>query len=148
MDFLKQWTLCFCTSLTVAVILSLFTPKGTMKGFYRLLISVFVFISFLYPLKDFGGLNIQSYGFNEEQFQSEGDKAYEHYLNNQIRALLEENGVIGSDVSSSVTLSSNATEAVINGVYVSVPEEYDVNIIKKLIFEKAGITAEVKHIGE
>ena len=57
MEFIKQWTFCVCISLITASIFSLLAPRGSMQGFFKLLISVFVFISFLVPLQNAGKID-------------------------------------------------------------------------------------------
>ena len=52
MEYFKQWTICVCISLILAVIFSSFEPEGKMKSFCKLLVGLFVFVSFIYPLKD------------------------------------------------------------------------------------------------
>ena len=52
MDFLKNWIFSVCLTLILAVIFSVMTPKGSLGKFYKMIISMFIFVSFLYPVSN------------------------------------------------------------------------------------------------
>ncbi len=147
MEFVKEWCLCVCISLIVAVIFSLFTPKGSMNGFYKILISFFVFISFLYPLKnaDFGGFDISDTVIAENENNA---SPYCEMINSEVKSTLKSKGITGISVSSDVSVDYNSSEIDIKKVTVSVSDGYDKNEVKKIIFDSLGITAEVNGIGD
>lgn len=149
MEFLKQWSLCVCISLVCAVILSLFAPGGKMNGFYKILISLFVFISFLYPLKD-GGLRVTDFDLPTSFITSISDESdgYENMVNKQISDLLKSKKIVGAAVSSEITFDASSGNITVNKVLVSVGDEYDKTEVKRLIYEGLGINAEVKSIGD
>ena len=149
MDFLKQWTLCVCTALVASVIFSLFTPKGKMKRFYKILISVFIFISFLYPLKDFHNFHFEKYAKDSDAYlQEQGNEGYENALNVQIKSLLENRGIIGALVSCKAEVDYRSNEIEIKEVRIAVSDEYDLTEVQKIVYEELGIKAEVIHIGD
>ena len=147
MTFLKQWTMCVCVTLVIAVVFSLFTPKGNMKKFYRILISLFVFISFLYPLKDVQRFDF-SIPFNQEElFENERLAPFENEVNSQIKKLLKENGITGAVVSSNLSFKDDSSLS-IDEVRISIPDEYGKKETERLVFEKLGIKAKVINSGE
>jgi hypothetical protein len=147
MEFLKQWTLCVSTTLVISAVFSLFTPKGRMNTFYKLIISLFIFISFLYPLKSF---DIEEFKvdavFDEGNFADVEKSSYEIMINNQVKSVLEENNIIGANVSSDIKFSNDEIE--VNYVQIAVADEYDVNDIENMIFNSLGINARVIHSGQ
>ncbi|MFR5876480.1 MAG: hypothetical protein ACLUFN_08315 [Eubacterium sp.] len=147
MDFLKQWTLCVCITLVISVIFSLFTPKGRMAGFYKIILSLFIFISFLYPLKSFSIVDFKSDNvFSEFEYENAEETAYETMINNQVKSVLTDKNIIGAVVSSDVKIKND--EAVINSVQVAVPDEYETDTVQKVIFNTLGINAKVIYNGK
>ena len=146
MEFFKQWCFCVCVTLIIAVIFSLFTPKGRMKGFYKILISLFVFTSFIYPFKDFSikALELPKMSVNTES----GNAVYENTVDKQLMKLLRDNGVSGSSVSSDVSVDYKSGEITVLSVRVTVPDEYDTETVRKVIADNTGINAEVVHSGK
>ncbi len=147
MAFVKQWCLCVCISLVFAVIFSLFTPRGNMKSFYRILISFFVFISVLYPLKN---IDLKAFNFDKNIIaESENNTApYSDMINKKITETLESKGITGASVSSDVSIDYSTYEISIDSVKVAVSDGYDKNEVKKIIFDSLGINAEVRGIGD
>jgi hypothetical protein len=147
MEFLKQWTFCICVTLVVSVLFSLLAPRGRLSNFYKIIISMFIFISFLYPLKDF---NIKNINFQEiyvtEDYYNEQVNSYQIMINNQVNSLLKDNQIIGADISSEIEINDN--EISVKMVQVAVPDEYDLTDVKNLIFDNIGINAKVIYIGQ
>lgn len=147
MEFLKQWTMCVCITLVISVIFSLFTPRGRMAGFYKIIISLFIFISFLYPLKSFDIDDFKADEiFSEYEYESAQETAYETMINNQVKSVLTENKVIGASVSSRIEIDND--EATVSYVQIAVPDEYEAEKIEEMIFNSLGINAEVIYIGQ
>lgn len=148
MEFIKQWTVCTCVTLIIAAVFSVFSPSGKMQSFYKILISLFVFISFIYPLKDFKGFDFpENLTFQSENIYDERLHTYEKAVNEQIKNLLKENGITGADVNSILSLTGE-NDVSIDEVNVAVPDEYDKNYVEKLIFNELGIKAKVINTGE
>jgi hypothetical protein len=147
MDFLKQWAYCVCITLVIAVIFSLLAPKGRMSKLYKMLISLFIFISFLYPLKDFDIADIKIDDIDiDYTYSDEYSNSYEIMINNQVKNFLNDNDIIGCSVSSEVEIKND--EITIQNVQVAVPDEYDITEIKNMIFDSLGINAKVIRIGQ
>ncbi len=147
MDFIKQWTFCVCATLLVSLILTVLSPDGGMKNFYRIIISVFIFISFLYP---FNGLSFDDIDFfDRESLSSEElniNEPYENMIKSRIKSVLDENGISGSDINASVEIKDN--EINVKSVQIAVSSEYDSENVKNIIFDNLGINARVIYNGE
>lgn len=146
MEFLKQWTMCVCSTLVISAIMLIFSPKGSLKRLYKIVISMFIVISFVYPLKNlsaFENFNISIKGV-EETIST--DTVYENLINSKVKEMLNENGYFGCNVTSSAT--QNYEDVVIEKVTVYIPDEYEINEIKKCVLDNLGINAEVIHIGD
>ena len=142
MDFVRQWTVFVCITVLICVVLSFLTPNGNMGRFYRMIISVFIFLSFLYPFTQsdisFKPVQIKEYNTNS---------IYDDYVESQISALLNSNSVIGADILCTSSINKN-NEIVLEDVVVAVSDEYDVKDVDALIFDNLGIRARVVHIGQ
>lgn len=142
MDFFKQWTIFVCMTVLMCVVFSFLTPKGSMGRFYKMIISLFIFLSFLYPFSQ-SKINfslpqietINTYSINDEMIES------------QIKTCLTENNIIGANVNCRSRINSD-NEIVVEKVVVSVSDDYDTTTVQKLIFENLSINAEVVHIGQ
>lgn len=146
MEFLKQWTACICITLVVSVIFSLLTPKGRMQGFYKMVISLFIFMSFLYPFKsfDFKDFKISS-SFNIEDVEDNNSKAVENMISTQIKTVLKKHNV--NNASINVSVDYNGGEINVKDVTVAISDKYEIENVKTIIFDELGINAEVHYIG-
>ncbi len=149
MAFLKEWTFCVCCSLIAAVIFSMLAPSGHMNRFYKLLIGLFVLISFLYPFRDFKGIDFY---FDEAFPQAEAEERqgniYQQTAEKQIKAVLTENNIVGVSVTCDVQVDYDSGEIRLNAVQIAVPDEYDCDVVGDLLFQKLGVKAKVIHLGE
>ncbi|MGN0534055.1 MAG: hypothetical protein ACI4IK_06820 [Eubacterium sp.] len=148
MDFIKQWTLNICLTLIIAVIFSMLSPKGNMGKYFKIVIALFITVSFIYPIAE-SNIDLSSefsslYGFAQEQENYED--TYKKLIENQIKALLEENGYESCLVSSRLKIDNE--EIMVEEISISVPDSYNTEEIKNLIYEKLGFAVQVKYIGE
>jgi len=119
-----------------------------MKGFYKILISIFVFVSFIYPLKDFKGLDTDMFNdYSLGQYEDKRITVYENEVNAKIKELLEENGVFGADVFCRLSFYDE-TSLSIEEVQISIPDEYKKTEVQKIVFDGLGIDARVIYVGE
>lgn len=146
MDYIKSWTFCICITLIVSVVFSILSPKGTMGKFYKVIISVFIFISFLYPLTDFDfdGFKID-FNFNTE-YENLVESSAKQEIQYAVEKVLTDNKIYNSSISAEV--EQNGDEILINRILVSVTDDYNVEEVKALLLENLGVVAEVKRIGE
>lgn len=147
MELLKDWTACICITLVVAVAFSLITPKGKMASFYKILISLFIFLSFIYPLKNTSfELNNRDPIFNAEYVEDSYENSVAQMLESKINTVLNENGIKNSSIIVKVKQTNDNIE--INSVSVAISDEYEITDVKEIIFEKLGINAEVHKFGD
>lgn len=149
MKFFQEWTFCVCASLVAAVLFSMFTPRGSMNRFYKMLLALFVFLSFLYPFRDFRAADFRLDTYQSELLQQEeGTAAYREGLERQIRQTLKENGIDGAAVTCRLTLDYATRALEIQSVEVAVSDEVDKKEVEALLFDTLGIKARVIGIGE
>ena len=146
MDFIKNWTFCICVTLIISVIFIVFTPKGSMGKFYKIVISIFIFISFLYPLTEFE-FNHFNKKFNfDKEYSTVVENSVDIEIKNSIKNTLKENDINVSDIILDVT--SKNGEITINKLVVSIVDKYSKEEVKNILFDKLGLVADVKYIGE
>ena len=135
MDFVRQWTVFVCITVLICVVLSFLTPNGNMGRFYRMIISVFIFLSFIYPFTQadisFKPVQIKEYNTNS---------IYDDYVTLYTAYYRTHTGAIGR--------FSWVNDIVLEDVVVAVSDEYDVKDVDALIFDNLGIRARVVHIGQ
>ena len=147
LDYIMQWTFLVCITLIISVIFSIFTPKGRMAGFFKIIISLFIFISFVYPLKDFKASDINlPEEFVSADYEDSEILSAQTMVELQIKNALKENGITGASVS--VELKMNDEQIEISKLTVAVPGEYDTSQVKNIIFDKLSLNAEVIYLGQ
>ena len=148
MDFFREWCFCVCLTLVISVIFSLFTPQGAMQRFYKIVISVFVFISFIYPLKDF---DANDFSLPEEKLiidiSDDASKGIESHINSSVKAFLNKAGITGCNVESSVKYYAQSGEIEISELTVFLPDEYSKEEVEKMIFDELGLNSRVVYLG-
>ncbi|MBQ9532076.1 MAG: hypothetical protein IJR70_08385 [Eubacterium sp.] len=148
MDFFKQWSFCVCLTLIISVVFSVLSPSGEMKRFYKITIAVFIFISFIYPLKDFDtkDININS-GQQIFEINENSNKGYENEINRKIKDFLKSKK-IPANVSSEVSFNLENSEIEIKDVVITIPDGFNKDDVKSLVFDEMGINSKVICIGE
>lgn len=141
MDFVKEWTLCVCTTLVASVIFSLITPSGRLSVFYKSVIALFIFISFINPFTNFKLNNID---FDIDNMDNSSSLVV-NMVDNQVKNVLVNHSVIGANVKSDV--ERNGDEIVINSIDVFIPDDYDEKDVHDIIFDELSINARVIHNG-
>ena len=148
MEFFKQWCFCVCVTLVLAVIFSLFTPRGSMKRFYKILISVFIFTSFLYPFKDFGAKQLKLSNPLSEITTDTAQSPYNLLVQSEIQKALKNAGYNSCNVTAKTSVDYKSGEISIVEVTISIPDGYDKDKIQSAVFDKTGIKARVIYVGE
>ena len=143
MDFIKQWTLTVSTTLIISIIFSLLTPKGNMGRFYKIILSVFIFISFVYPLTE-NNFSISPPEFDDTIIVDEQQKSYENIVENTIKNKLNSAGYKNSSVSADISYEDNLIT--VNKVLIQ--DNYDINEVKSYIKKEMGYNPEVYYLGE
>ena len=146
MNYIKSWTFCICITLIISVIFSVLSPRGSMGRFYKVIISMFIFLSFLYPLSDF---NIADFKLDfdfESEFTDVVESSAEIQIGSSVESILNDNGIDNSIVTADV--EHRGDELIIKRVLISVTDDYSVDEVEEIVFKNLGIVAEVKRIGE
>ncbi len=142
MNFVKQWCVFVCTTVFICVVLSFLTPKGSMGRFYKMIISMFIFFSFLYPFTQ------SKFNFDFPEFTTVNTESISNgVIENQIKSCLADNNVTGSNVNCHSKINSD-NEVEIESITVSVSDEYNVDDVKNIIYDNLSLNVEVVHIGE
>ncbi|MDO4365122.1 MAG: hypothetical protein Q4C99_11405 [Clostridia bacterium] len=142
MSFVKEWTVFVCITVLMCVVFSFLTPKGSMGRFYKMIISLFIFLSFLYPFTQ-SKINFElpkvdvlnTYSINNDMIES------------QIKSCLAANNITGANVNCRSKINSD-NEIEVESVTVSVSDEYKTDDVQKIIYDNLSINAEVVHIGQ
>lgn len=146
MDFIKNWIFSVCLTLILAVIFSVMTPKGSLGKFYKMIISMFIFVSFLYPVSN---AKASDFKIDLPMFDSSYVKQVETAGKNSTEALiigkLKEIGVNAS-VSLEINFKNNEIE--IEKLIVYVPSGTSEEKVSEYLMSELGMVAEVKYIGE
>lgn len=148
MNVIKEWTFCICSTVIVSVIFSLLAPKGAGGRFYKSVISLFIFVSFLFPFTQMGGEKLD---FNLDNINIETENntnsIVDGAVENEIITLLENNSVYSAGVNCSSSVNAD-NEITLNSVTVSVADEYDCDTVRQLIYDELSLNVRVIHIGE
>lgn len=141
MDFIKSWTVSVCLTLIISAVFSLVSPRGAMGRFYKVIISVFIFVSLLYPFADFDFNELKADFDFESELEDTGSDLAEMQVENIIKGVLLENGINGAQVS--CTVIQIADEISVEDVSVIVPADYSASEVEKIIFDETGVAAQV-----
>ena len=146
MDFIKNWIFSVCTTLILSVIFSAFTPKGNVGKFYKIIISLFIFVSFIYPLTDyeFKNLNVEFPAFSNV-YVSELNDSNKKNIELLIKTKLQEQNI---NANVSVECSANSEETEIEKISIYVPDGSNAEEIKGFVYKELGLVADVKCLGE
>lgn len=146
MDFIKNWIFSVCTTLILSVIFSAFIPKGNVGKFYKIIISLFIFVSFIYPLTDyeFKNLNVEFPAFSNV-YVSELNDSNKKNIELLIKTKLQEQNI---NANVSVECSANSEETEIEKISIYVPDGSNADEIKDFVYKELGLVADVKCLGE
>lgn len=145
MDFVKQWTLTISATLIISIIFSLLTPKGNMGRFFKIVLAMFIFVSFIYPIKN-ADFDFVLPSFDETAYENSQQSSYEKIIETNIIKVLDEGNYINSKVNASISLKNE--EIFINSLEIGILDEFDKKEVKKYIEDKTGFNAEVYYLGE
>jgi len=145
MDFIKEWSFTVCVTLIISVVFSVLTPRGSMGKFYKMILSAFIFLSFIIPFTD-ADISFSFPQIDAESEEMKQENAYSNMLTVKIKEALEKGGYKSCTVNSDIEYRDE--EIVIKEVIIFIPDNYNIQEVKDYIFEKLGILAEVHYVGE
>ena len=145
MDFIKQWTLTISATLIISIVFSLLTPKGNMGRFFKVVLAMFIFVSFIYPINN-ADFDFSLPAFDETEFEDSQQSSYENIIETNLKNILNEGNYINSTVKVSITLKNE--EISVNRLEIGILDEFDKKEVKNYIEDKTGFNAEVYYLGE
>lgn len=135
-------------TLITAVIFSMLSPKGNMGKYFKIIISLFIILSFILPFTekkidfDFSLSGIYSELKEQEQYND----TYSSLIENKVKSFLKENNYDSCSVECDVKYSEE--EITIEEIIIRIPDEYNADEVKDLVYEKLGFSAKVNYVGE
>lgn len=145
MDFIKQWTLTVSTTLIISIIFSILSPKGNMGRFFKVILAMFIFVSFIYPMKN-ADFEFKLPDFDETQYQDIQGETYEKIICQNIENTLNDGGYLSSKVSADVNYTQEEIE--VRSLEVGIMDEFDKEEVKHYLLDSTGFNAEVYYLGE
>ena len=144
MSFIKQWVFSICTTLLISVVFSFLSPKGSMGKFYKIIISIFIFASFIFPLTEFS-FNDFKIDYNFESYaQADLVITYENEIKTLISSELVKNGIDNAQINVNADVNDNVIE--INNITVCIDIDHNPDDVKNLIYDNLGLVCEVKSV--
>lgn len=116
-----------------------------MGKFYKTILALFIFLSFIYPAVNADIDFDFAYDFQESEDVSQAE-SYENSVCVKILSVLENAGYGGCTADCDIDIDGE--EIIINNVSVYVPDGYDIRDVEDCIYKELGIVAEVYKIGE
>ena len=147
MKFINEWTYTVCITLIFSVMFSLLLPKGSQGKVGKIVITVFIMISFILPFKANG------FNFDIDEYESisnveidSKEETYSDLIKSNIEKTLADADYKNSKVKVTVKLKDD--ELYIQSADIYILDDYDSKEVKDFSFEKLGINAKVYYIGE
>lgn len=146
MDFIKEWTFYVCITVIASVIFSFLTPKGSMGDFYKVIISIMIFLSFFYPVST-RGLSSLEYPKTEQNEYTNSNNTICFMIKQKINETLLKYDIVGADVRCEYELNDK-NEIDIKNIQVAVSDEYEIDKVEEIIFDDLQLKVSVIHIGQ
>lgn len=145
MDFIKQWTLTVSTTLIISILFSILSPKGNMGRFFKVILAMFIFVSFIYPIKN-ADIQFELPAFDEIEYQDTQGDVYEKIICQNIESTLNDGGYLSSKVSADVKYAGEEIE--VKSLEVGIMDEFNKDEVKRYLLDSTGFNAEVYYLGE
>lgn len=145
MEFIKEWTLTVSVTLIISIIFSVLSPKGNMGRYFKIILAMFIFTSFIYPLS---GADIE-FDFpvpDRAQYEDTQRETYENIICADVKSTLESGGYTSSKVTASIKYSEN--EITVKELSIGITDNFDKDEVKKYVSDQTGFNAEVYYLGE
>lgn len=146
MDFIKNWTFSICLTLIISLVFSIISPKGNMGRFYKVIIAVFIFASFIIPAAEFEPSDLAVDFDIESEYYDVSAEAAKSQVETLIRNELNKNNIEPEKIECNVSSSGN--EISIDSVIITVSNNYDAEEVEKMLLDSLGIAAQVRYMGD
>lgn len=145
MEFIKEWTLTVSVTLIISIIFSVLSPKGNMGRYFKIILAMFIFTSFIYPLSG-SDLEFDFPVMDETQYEDTQRETYENIICADVKSALESGGYTSSKVTASIKYSEN--EITVKELSIGITDNFDKDEVKKYVSDQTGFNAEVYYLGE
>ena len=147
MKYLNDWTYTVCITLIFSMIFSLLLPKDSNGKVGKIIITVFIMISFIAPFKASGfDFNFDDINLISEQQAENKEESYSAIIKSNIEKALSDGNYSNSKAKVKVKIKDD--ELYIKEADIYILNDYDKSEVQKYIFDKLGINAQVYYIGE
>lgn len=134
MKYINEWTYTVCITLIFSVMFSLLLPKGSQGKVGKIVITVFIMISFILPFKANG------FNFDIDEYESisnveidSKEETYSDLIKSNIEKTLADADYKNSKVK--VTVKLKDEELYIQSADVYILDDYDSKEVKDFLFE-------------
>lgn len=145
MEFIKEWTLTVSVTLIISIIFSVLSPKGNMGRYFKIILAMFIFTSFIYPLSG-ADFEFDFPVIDDVQYESTQREAYENIICADVKNSLEAGGYTSSKVTASVKYNEN--EITVKELSIGITDNFDKDEVKKYVSDHTGFNPEVYYLGE
>ena len=147
MKYLNDWTYTVCITLIFSIIFSLLIPKDSNGKVGKIIITVFIMISFIAPFKASGfDFNFDGINSISEQQAENKEESYSAIIKSNIEKALSDGNYSNSKAKVKVKIKDD--ELYIKEADIYILNDYDKSEVQKYIFDKLGINVQVYYIGE
>ena len=152
MEFIQSWTYSVCLTVLIACIFSILVPRSSVGRLMKMMIGVFIFVSFIVPFSDFDW-SVLAQEFSpsagsdsiEEDYYAQNLENIETALQNTVLQTLDDAGLAGCTVDAQAVYTDGYVE--VSCVQVQVPSGMDAGTVQSVILEKTGINADIIYVG-
>lgn len=148
MEFIQSWTFSVCLTVLIACIFSILVPRSSVGKLMKMMIGVFIFVSFIVPFSDFDWSVFEqefspSVGSEsvEEDYYAQNLQNVEAALENTVLQSLEDAGITGCTVEAQAVYTDGYIE--IESVRVYIPDGVGSESVRSVISEKTGVHADI-----
>lgn len=145
MDFIKQWTLTISTTLIISIIFSILTPKGNMGRFFKVILAMFIFVSFIYPIKN-AEFDFELPMFDQLKYEDTQGEAYEKAVEAYVKKTLDSGGYLSSKVNVHLTCKDDLID--VKSLEIGILDEFRKDEVRDYLLKNTGFNAEVYYLGE
>ena len=152
MEFIQSWNNSVCLTVLIACIFSILVPRSSVGRLMKMMIGVFIFVSFIVPFSDFDwSVFAQEFSPSagsdsiEEDYYAQNLENIETALQNTVLQALGDAGLAGCTVDVQAVYTDGYVE--VSGVQVQVPSGMDAGTVQSVILEKTGINADIIAVG-
>ena len=147
MNLFNEYVYTVCINLIFITLISIIVPTGSSKRIMKAVISVFVMLSFIVPIKnidaDFASLDFEIYDNLEEEIKY---NSYEKIIKDNIERALNKAGYEAASCIVKMNVDDDLID--IELVSIAISDDYSKEEVKNYLYNDLGLVAEVYYVGE